>query len=349
MRFRQLDEITQLAPGVDATARLTVSHEEGYFRDHFPQFAVMPGVLTLESMFQTCSWLVRKTEGFASSVVLLKEARNVKFAGLVRPGQTLTVSASIKNHGPQTTTLAAEATLGEQTVASGRLVLERFNLADRDPGRAPTDAYLRQAMQGEFNRLHPACRSAREATRYRWMWVDRFREFVRGRRAVAIKTVSMAEEPIDLYMPGFPVMPCSLIIEGFAQTGGILVGAGHDFEKRIVLAKVSKAAFHRPAVPGDTLVYEVEIESLQPEGAMVRGTSRIGDELHGEVSLFFAYLDQRIVDGELIGPADVLFMLRAFGLYEVGRNEAGAPLEIPERLLCAEREALAHGAASQPQ
>jgi 3-hydroxyacyl-[acyl-carrier-protein] dehydratase len=347
MRFRQLDEITQLTPGVDVSARLTVSHEEGYFRDHFPQFAVMPGVLTLESMFQTCSWLVRKTEGFASSVVLLKEARNVKFAGLVRPGQTLTLSASIKNHGPQTTTLAAEATLDGQMVASGRLVLERFNLADRNPRRAPTDTHLRQAMRAEFDRLHPPCQPARAATRYRWMWIDRFREFISGRRAVAVKTVSMADEPIDLYMPGFPVMPCSLIIEGFAQTGGILVGAGHDFEKRIVLAKVSKAAFHGPAVPGDSLVYEVEIESLQPEGAMVRGTSRIGDELHGEVSLFFAYLDERIVDGELIGPADVLLMLRAYGLYDVGRNEDGTPLQIPERLLCAEREALEEGPAAR--
>ena len=100
MRFRQLDQITSLKPGVSLTARRTLSDREGYLRDHFPQFPVMPGVLTLEAMFQACCWLVRKTDAFAHSVVLLKEIRNVKFAGLVRPEQTLTVTVTMKKDNP---------------------------------------------------------------------------------------------------------------------------------------------------------------------------------------------------------------------------------------------------------
>ena len=342
MRFRQLDKITELRPGTNVTAIRTLSDREAYFRDHFPRFPVMPGVLTLEAMFQACNWLVRATEEFANSVVVLKEARNVKFTGLVRPGQTLTISAAIKKHTPLLTTLSAEGSVAGTTVACGRLVLEGFNLADRYPLRASVDGSLRKKMQSQFKLLQaespgnvPVTPSA-----YRWMWIDRFTEFARGRRAVAVKTVSMTDEPIDLYMPGFAMMPCSLIIEGLGQTGGILVGEGHNFEKRIVLAKVSKAIFHRPAVAGDTLVYTTEIESDQHDGALIHGTSHIGGELHAEVELFFAYLDEQTIDGELIAPSDVLALLRLYGLYDVGQREDGGPLEIPQRLLAAERDAI---------
>ncbi len=338
MRFRQLDQITELTPGADITAQRTVSDREGYFRDHFPNFPVMPGVLTLEAMFQACSWLVRKTDEFANSVVLLKEALNVKFAGFVRPGQTLTVTAAIKKHAEHLTTLSAKADAGGTTVASGRMVLERFNLAERYPSRAASDALLKKMMRAEFELLQAQSPGNVPVapSHYRWMWIDRFTEFVGGRRAVAVKTVSITDEPIDLYVPGFPVMPCSLIMEGFAQTGGILVGASQGFEQRIVLAKVSKAVFHRPAVPGDTLVYSTEIESLDPQGAVVHGTSCIDGAPHAEVDLFFAYLDDRMIDVELIGPADLLATLRLFGLYNVARKEDGSRLEIPRRMLEAE-------------
>ncbi len=126
--------------------------------------------------------------------------------------------------------------------------------------------------------------------------------------------------------PGFPVMPCSLIVEGIAQTGGILVGECHDFQKRIVLAKISKAVFHRPAVPGDSMIYTAEIMDRQPEGAMIRGTSRIGGEPHAEVECFFAYLDDSFVSTELIGRRDVLAMLRLYGLFEVAQTKDGRPL-----------------------
>ena len=159
----------------------------------------MPGVLTLEAMFQAGSWLVRKTDEFASSMVLLKEALNVKCAGFVRPGQTLTVTAAIKRHADHLTTLSAEADAGGRTVACGRLVLERFNLAERFPLRAASDALLKKKMRAEFELLyaHSPDNVPVLPSHYRWIWIDRFTEFVGGRRAVALKTVSMADEPID--------------------------------------------------------------------------------------------------------------------------------------------------------
>jgi 3-hydroxyacyl-[acyl-carrier-protein] dehydratase len=90
----------------------------------------MPGVLMLEAMTQAGAWLVRVTEDFAHSMVLLKQAANVKYGQFVEPGQTLTVTAEIVKMGETETKLKARGAVGERTTVSGRLVLARYNLAD---------------------------------------------------------------------------------------------------------------------------------------------------------------------------------------------------------------------------
>ena len=78
----------------------------------------------------------------------------------------------------------------------------------------------------------------------RWLWIDRFTEFVSGSHARGFKNVTLAEEVIDDYSPSFPMLPATLIIESLAQLGGVLILEHFDFEKRAVLAKVSKAKYH---------------------------------------------------------------------------------------------------------
>lgn len=173
----------------------------------------------------------------------------------------------------------------------------------------------------------------------RWYWFDRFTEFESGRRAVAIKNVSLSEEQIQENPPGFPVMPDSLIVEGLAQVGGLLVGEYNGFRERVVLAKISRVTFHCHAVPGDTLTYTAVVEDIKDDGAFAKGTSHIGDRLQAEMDLVFAHVNSRDLDRPFFNPADFLTMLRVFGLYDVGRTPNGAPLEPPAHLLQAERAA----------
>lgn len=175
----------------------------------------------------------------------------------------------------------------------------------------------------------------------RWLWIDRFIEFERGRRAVAIKNVSMVEEELDEYSPGFPAMPATLIIEGMAQTAGLLIGEQGGFQDRVVLAKIGKAVFHRLALPGDQLRYTAVVEDMRKDGSIAAVTSHIGSELHAEVELMFAFLphDERFPSGPLFEPVDFLAMIRAFGMYDVARTESGAPATPPESYLSIEREA----------
>jgi len=63
----------------------------------------------------------------------------------------------------------------------------------------------------------------------RWIWIDKFLEFKSGEFARAVKNLTLAEEHLHDHFPGYPVMPASLIIEGLAQTGGILVGEARAF------------------------------------------------------------------------------------------------------------------------
>src|SRR5687768_1698110 len=113
----------------------------------------------------------------------------------------------------------------------------------------------------------------------RWLWIDRFLEFHRGQSARAIKNLSMAEDLFAAHFPGYPVMPAALILEGLAQTGGILVGEANDFKEKVVLAKITSARFHREALAGETLTYDVQVVTLREEGASIAGRVLVGEEL----------------------------------------------------------------------
>ena len=126
----------------------------------------------------------------------------------------------------------------------------------------------------------------------RWIWIDRFEEFEPGKRARAVRNLSHAEDHFAEHFPGWPVMPASLMIEGLAQTGGILVGEANDFREKVVLAKVVRATFTREMMPGETLYYDVELLHMAPEGASVAGKVSSGTEQVGEAEIFFAHLDQ---------------------------------------------------------
>ncbi len=154
MRFTLIDRIVQLEPGRSITATKALALAEEYLADHFPSFPVMPGVLMLEAMTQAGAWLVRSTEDFAHSIVVLKEARNVKYSNFVAPGQTLTVSAEVISQEERLTKLKVQGMVEGEVQLSGRLVLERYNLADEGLGTADDDQRVIRELRKLFGLLH---------------------------------------------------------------------------------------------------------------------------------------------------------------------------------------------------
>jgi 3-hydroxyacyl-[acyl-carrier-protein] dehydratase len=134
----------------------------------------------------------------------------------------------------------------------------------------------------------------------RWLWIDRFETLESGRHACAIKNVSLAEEHLHDHFPGYPIMPHSLLIEGMAQTAGILVGESKKFQEKVILAKISRAVFHSDVFPGDQIRHVADIVSVdtafgRTEGKVYR--LKDGDpfgELVAEIDLMFSHIDQNI-------------------------------------------------------
>lgn len=154
MRFTLIDRITEVRPGISITAVKALSLAEEYLQDHFPRFPVMPGVLMLEAMFQAATWLVCMTENFRHSTVVLKEARNIKFTGFIRPGETLNIRAELVKEDEELASFKAQGWVGQTLAVSGGLVLERFNIGDREPHLRAWDSLARSEMRRQFAQLY---------------------------------------------------------------------------------------------------------------------------------------------------------------------------------------------------
>jgi 3-hydroxyacyl-[acyl-carrier-protein] dehydratase len=144
----------------------------------------------------------------------------------------------------------------------------------------------------------------------RWMWIDRVVELVPRERLVAVKNISLAEEHLHQHFgagPGrgaLPVMPGSLIVEGMAQTAGILVGHANNFKEKVILAKVSRVELSEDAPPGFTLRYSATIQHIDRSGASTAGTVELIDPATGAarnigaIDLMFSHLDQNMGGAE---------------------------------------------------
>src|SRR5438105_5494395 len=95
MRFHLVDQILAVEPGrsLQATKNLTLGEE--YLADHFPTFPVMPGVLMLQTLVEAGAWLLRLSSDFRHSIIVLREARNVKYGSFMEPGRQMEVTVEL--------------------------------------------------------------------------------------------------------------------------------------------------------------------------------------------------------------------------------------------------------------
>ncbi len=134
----------------------------------------------------------------------------------------------------------------------------------------------------------------------RWFLIDKFLELEKGKRAKAVKNISLSEDHLHDHFPGFPIMPPSLMVESLAQTGGILAGYSKDFKENVILAKVPRVDFFKWVRPGDQLILEAELVEMRDEGSTVRAWGTVEGEkvLEGEI-LFFHVQEASELGNEL--------------------------------------------------
>mgnify|MGYP002624444365 CR=1 FL=1 len=155
MPFSLIDKITELLPGQEVTAEKTLRGDEQYLKDHFPNFPCMPGVLMLEAMFQASCWLLRQTDEFKRPIVMLKEARNVKYGNFVAPGQTLVVNVQVKGQPDDNLwKVKGQGTVNGKPAVSGILLLEQFRLEEKLHTPAAMDHVCRRNYLHEFDKIY---------------------------------------------------------------------------------------------------------------------------------------------------------------------------------------------------
>ncbi len=153
MKFILIDRITELLPGQRISAVKALSLAEEYLADHFPRFPVLPGVMMIEALTQASAYLVRATENFAHSMVVLSEVSNVVYKSFVSPGQIFELSVEAKEIGPQSSRFIGTGRCGDMEMVKARWSLRHFNLADEDPAMRDMDAKLVATARERFNLL----------------------------------------------------------------------------------------------------------------------------------------------------------------------------------------------------
>ena len=79
MRFHLIDRIVEVVPGKRLRAVKNLTLGEEYLADHFPSFPVMPGVMMLQTLIEAGAWLLRLSEDYRHSIIVLREVKNIKY------------------------------------------------------------------------------------------------------------------------------------------------------------------------------------------------------------------------------------------------------------------------------
>ena len=161
--FLLIDRVLEYEEGKSLVALKNVTYNEAFFQGHFPSLKVMPGVLLLEAMTQAGAWLIRLSEDFAHSLIVLRRATNIRCGRFVEPGETLTITAEVFRQDEQLTTLRARGSVAGQTAVNARLVLHRYNLADRDSRLAEKDDAIIRELRKRVALLYKPAAAGVEA------------------------------------------------------------------------------------------------------------------------------------------------------------------------------------------
>jgi len=165
MRFNLVDRIVDVEPGriLRAVKNLTLGEE--YLADHFPTFPVMPGVLMLQTLVEAGSWLMRLTDDFRYSVIVLREAKNVKYGTFMEPGRQMRVTVEMVEQNGAVASLKGKGDVDGNATVSARLTLARSNLGDQNPALRVADEriinHLRSlysVLRGDLAQLAAAAR-----------------------------------------------------------------------------------------------------------------------------------------------------------------------------------------------
>jgi len=155
MKFVLIDKVVKLEPGRSIRTTKAVSLAEEYLADHFPTFPVLPGVLLLEGLVESASWLVRQTQDYSNSMILLQEARNVKYKSFLTPGGRIEYTVEAKTMEQNVSSFSGIGVSYNEVIIEAKFALRHFNLAYNDSIKAALDAKIIENLRKRWQLLKP--------------------------------------------------------------------------------------------------------------------------------------------------------------------------------------------------
>ena len=128
--------------------------------------------------------------------------------------------------------------------------------------------------------------------RYPILLIDRVLEM--GEKNIrAIKNVTFNEPHFQGHFPDHPVMPGVLLVEAMAQAAGFLLLSGVEDRgnKLIYFTGIDKCRFRRPVVPGDQVIFDIEVKSVRRAFAKIHGRATVDGEVACEADLMSAMME----------------------------------------------------------
>jgi beta-hydroxyacyl-ACP dehydratase FabZ len=129
--------------------------------------------------------------------------------------------------------------------------------------------------------------------RYPFLLIDRVLEMEECSLR-AMKNVTMNEPFFQGHFPGTPVMPGVLVVEAMAQAAGFLLLCNVEDrdDKLIYFTGIDKCRFRKPVVPGDQLIFEVELVAKRSTFAKIRGRALVDGEVVCEAHMMSAMAER---------------------------------------------------------
>ncbi len=108
--------------------------------------------------------------------------------------------------------------------------------------------------------------------------VDRILAIEPGKRIVATKNVSLAEEYLADHFPAFPVLPGVMMMEALVQTAAWLIRLEQDWSNSLIQLRAARnVRYGNFVAPGDSLRTEIELVGIEGEIASCKGAGYVGD------------------------------------------------------------------------
>ncbi len=288
--YLMVDRAELSADGRTIRGIKNVSGNEQYFCGHFPQQAIMPGILEVEAMIQLGLIACGQTHPYP----FLREARRIKFRRLVVPGDVLEITAEIDQPGDGEIHLTASTKVDEELASQAELVIDMLHNED---DFLPKELLppRKFTVEGDAAFDFAAIR-ATIPHRFPFLLLDRILRFGVDEHgmneAIGVKNVSINEPCFRAFESDHPYLPNSVQMEIIAQLGCLATLYRPENKGKLGLyLGVDRALFHRPVLPGDQLVIHVRQVFAKVRIGKCEAKLYVGDDLVAEIDSKFMVMD----------------------------------------------------------